>query len=68
MLLAMGTVLLGRENDLLLALLLTAAVCLGACGTFAVSFLLSKLLHREAAVRPSCSSCRPTGVRSPKRS
>ena len=47
MLLAMGTVLLGRENDLLLALLLTAAVCLGACGTFAVSFLLSKLLHRK---------------------
>ena len=47
MLLSMGTVLLGRENDLLLALLLTAAVCLGACGTFAVSFLLSKLLHRE---------------------
>ncbi|MEI3063689.1 MAG: ferrous iron transporter B [Oscillospiraceae bacterium] len=43
----MGTVLLGRENDLLLALLLTAAVCLGACGTFAVSFLLSKLLHRK---------------------
>lgn len=47
MLLAMGTVLLGRENDLLLALLLTVAVCLGACGTFAVSFLLSKLLHRK---------------------
>ena len=47
MLLAMGTVLLGRENDLLLALLLTAAVCLGASGTFAVSFLLSKLLHRK---------------------
>ena len=47
MLLAMGTVMLGRENDLLLALLLTAAVCLGASGTFAVSFLLSKLLHRK---------------------
>ena len=47
MLLAMGTVLLGRENDLLLALLLTAAVCLGASGTFAVSALLSKLLHRK---------------------
>ena len=47
MLLAMGTVLLGRENDLLLALLLTAAVCLGACGTFAVSFLLELPPYRR---------------------
>ena len=50
MLLAMGAVLLGRENSLLLALVLTAAVCMGAGGTFLVSSLLSKRLNRETGM------------------
>ena len=47
MLLAMGAVLLRRESALLQALLLTAAVGLGVGSTFAVSAILSRILHKR---------------------
>lgn len=47
MLLAMGAVLLRRESALLQALLLTAAVGLGAGSTFAVSAILSRILRKR---------------------
>ena len=47
-LLTMGTVLLGRGSSVLLALILTAAVCAGIGGTCAVSLLLSRILKRKS--------------------
>ena len=47
MLLTMGTLLLGYENNLLLAMILTAAVCAGAGAAFAVSSLLSRRMNRK---------------------
>ena len=50
MLLTMGTVLLGHENSLLLALILLAAVCAGAGGSLLVSAVIGKVLHQKSSV------------------
>ena len=47
MLLTMGTVLLGRENSFLLALILLATVCAGAGGSLLVSAVVGRILNRE---------------------
>lgn len=49
MLLTMGTVLLGRENSLLLALILLAAVCAGAGGSLLVSAVIDRVLHQKSS-------------------
>lgn len=48
LLLSMGAVLFGGENSFFQALLLTAAVCAGVGGTFAVSALLANRQARNA--------------------
>ena len=47
MLLTMGTVLLRHENSVLLALILLAAVCVGASGSLLVSAAIGKVLRRR---------------------
>ena len=49
MLLTMGTVLLGRENSVLLALILLAAVCIGAGGSLLASAVISKILKKKSS-------------------
>ena len=50
MLLTMGTVLLGRENSVLLALILLAAVCVGAGGSLLTSAVIGRMLHQKSSV------------------
>ena len=49
MLLTMGTVLLRHENSVLLALILLAAVCVGASGSLLVSAAIGKALRRKSS-------------------
>ena len=50
MLLTMGTVLLGHENSLLLALILLAAVCAGAGGSLLASAVIGRVLRQKSSV------------------